>query len=144
MTDHTRPLWADLPAADAINALLDELRDLTDVEARAMDVAWSAVRGASGRGDARAAARRAAAWGASRRGAVLGVAWRDAWESAPGSTQYAAGDTALALGVADLVGQYGLTRAHLDTLTGPARVVPRLAEIIDVALAGSAPEAVTS
>ena len=138
MTDHDRPLWANLPHSNEINALLDELRDLTDVEARAMDVARSAVRGAARRGAARAAvwgaARRGAAWGASRRGAVLGAAWRDAWESAPGSAQYAAGDTALALVVADLVGQYGLTRDHLNVLTAPARTIPRLSVIIDRAL----------
>ena len=36
--------------------------------------------------------------------------------------------------VADLISQHGLTRDRLDTLTAPARVVPRLAEIVDRAL----------
>lgn len=141
MPDRTRPLWADLPHGDEITALLDELRDLTDVEVRAMGATWRAT------------------WLATRLAtpvAVWGAAWRAVRVAADGAgrgmvreavrdTALGAGrgdvdagaatrDTALALVVADLVGQYGLTRAHLDTLTGPARTVPRLAAIIDRAL----------
>ena len=131
MTDRTRPPWADLPHAAAITALLDELGDLTDAEAKAMAAARLATR----------AAAPVAEWGA---------AWRVMWTAADGARRGmtrvavrdtalaiagpAARDAALALVVADLVGQYGLTREHLDTLTGPARTIPRLAAIIDRAL----------
>ena len=124
MTDQTRPLWADLPHGDEISALLDELRDLTDAEVRAMSTAWGAVPEAAWRGAGRAA--EDVARGAARRGAPL--------DAAEGAAGRAAWDTALALVVADLVGQYGLTREHLDTLTAPARVIPRLAAIINRAL----------
>ena len=141
MTDRTRPPWADLPHAAAITALLDELGDLTDAEAKAMAAARLATR----------AAAPVAEWGA---------AWRVMWTAADGARRGmtrvavrdtalaiagpAARDAALALVVADLVGQHGLTRDHLDVLTAPARTIPRLAAIIDAALAGSTPEAVTS
>ena len=129
MTDHTRPLWADLPYGDEINALLDALLDLTDDEVEthpASTAAWYAPSGAAWdaawlvaldverpRPPRRRRRRRPAAWGTVR-DAVL--------------------DAVLALVVADLVGQHGLTREHLDILTARARVVPRLATIIDRAL----------
>lgn len=141
MTDHTRPLWADLPHGDEITALLDELRTLSLDEARDMITVWGDVQEAM----------QGAAWAAWR--AASGTARTTAWVAALNAAVdlprrdaawVAAGEATRALVVADLVGQYGLTREHLDVLTGPARVVPRLASIIDVALAGSAPEAVTS
>ena len=150
MPDHTRPLWADLPHGDAINALLDELRDLTDDEARAIDAAWNAAMdaaldaelddvldaalgapGAPGDPGDPWTAVMGAALGAGR-----GAPWSATSESAWGSAQYAAQDAARALVVADLVGQYGLTRDHLDTLAAPARTIPRLSAIIDRALPG--------
>ena len=122
MPDRTRPLWADLPHGDEITALLDELRTLSPDEARAIDTAWGAVPEAAWR------VAGSAAEGVARRSAARGVPL----------------DAVLALVVADLVGQHGLTRDHLDVLTAPARTIPRLASIIDAALAGSTPEAVTS
>ena len=122
MTDHTRPLWADLPHGDEITALLDELRTLSPDEARAIDTAWGAVPEAAWR------VAGSAAEGVARRSAARGVPL----------------DAVLALVVADLVGQHGLTSEHLCVLTAPARTIPRLAAIIDAALAGSTPEAVTS
>ena len=140
MPDRTRLLWSDLPHGDAISALLDELHTLTEGEARDMTAAqWGAWHSAmdAARGAARGT-QRGAPWdatmdatlGAVRAGAQRGAAWGAAWVA----KWEAAWDTALALVVADLVGQYGLTREHLDTLTGPARAVPRLATIIDRAL----------
>ena len=69
MTDHTRPLWADLPTGDEITALLDELRTLSPDEARAIDTAWGAVPEAAWRVAGSAAegvARRSAARGTRR------------------------------------------------------------------------------
>ena len=142
MTDHdrTRPLWADLPHGGAINALLDELRTLSPDEAEVLAASWWAaawgdawvdltgaeaealdvVRGAA-RADAWAAARFATAGAARASGARI-----SSWDAAMGA--------ALALVVADLVGRHGLTRERLDTLTAPARTIPRLAAIIDRAL----------
>ena len=112
MTDRTRPPWADLPHAAAITALLDELRTLSPDEARAIDTAWGAVPEAAWR------VAGSAAEGVARRSAARGVPL----------------DAVLALVVADLVGQHGLTSEHLYVLTAPARVVPRLSAIIDRAL----------
>ena len=147
MTDRTRPPWADLPHGDAIREFLDELRNLTPAEARAMEIAWDAGWDAALTA-ALAAAR--ASTGSSTRGAAWCTVWGSAWgavsgaamragriaarDAAGASVQAAVRDAARALVVADLVGQYGLTRGHLDTLTAPARTVPRLAKIIDRAL----------
>ena len=142
MTDHdrTRPLWANLPHGEEIGELLDELHTLSPDEAEVLAAAWWAaawgdgwvdltgaeaealvvVRGAA-RADAWAAARFATAGAARASGARI-----SSWDAAMGA--------ALALVVADLVGRHGLTRERLDTLTAPARVVPRLAAIIDRAL----------
>ena len=112
MTDRIRPPWDNLPHGEAIDALLDTLHDLTDAEVEAMSAAWFAAS--------------FAAWYAARDAA---------WDAALGATLVSARgtaqDAALALAVADLVGQHGLTREHLDVLTGPARTIPRLAKIID-------------
>ena len=139
MTDHTRPPWADLPHSGAIDALLDELHTLSRDEARDMGAAWGAGWESTGGVPWGAAwyAARDAAWDAGR-AAAMGATLRDAldavWGVAWGAAWYAVRDAALAIVVVDLVGQHGLTRDHLDTLTGPARVVPRLAKIIDRAL----------
>ena len=144
MTDHTRPQWGDLPHGGAIGELLDALRDLTDAEVTAMDTMWSVSRGATWE-DAMnaawdAAGARCAASDAARvavRVAVGDAAGRAAASRAARyAVRVAVGDAVLALVVADLVGQYGLTREHLDILTGSARAVPRLAKIIDRALPG--------
>ena len=145
MTDHdrTRPLWADLPHGDEISALLDELRTLSPDEARAMATARGAVVGEAWRAAGAAAVREA--WkaaldgaGGEARNAPGGVAWRTAletmWDATPIAAHTAARDAMLALVVADLVGQYGLTRDHLDILTAPARTIPRLSAVIDRAL----------
>ena len=128
MTDHTRPPWADLPHGDEISALLDELRTLSPDEVRAMCAAWSVELDAVW----------AAAWDAAR-DAALDTARIAAWDAVDRATarEFATGaarDAVRALVAADLVGEHGLTRDHLDTLTGPACVVPRLAAIIDRAL----------
>lgn len=136
MTDQTRPLWANLPHGDEISALLDELRTLSPDEARAVDVARSAARGAAWEDAMNAAwdaagarcAASDAAWYAGRSAAL-----RDLTDAEVEAMDTAL-DAARALVVADLVGQYGLTREHLDTLTAPARAVPRLSAIIDRAL----------
>ena len=140
MTEQTRPQWGDLPHGDEISALLDELRTLSPDEAEVLAAAWWAaawgdawvdltgaeaealdvVRGAA-RADAWAAARFATAGAARASGARI-----SSWDAAMGA--------ALALVVADLVGRHGLTREHLDTLTGPARTIPRLSAVIDRAL----------
>ena len=124
MTEHARPLWADLPHGEVISVLIDELHTLTDSEARDMATAWSATPEDEWH----------AAWFAAR-GAEL-VASRDAAGNAAAwaTVRDAEWDAVLALVVADLAGQRGLTREHLGVLTGPARAVPRLAEIINRAL----------
>ena len=140
MTDRTRPPWAGLPHGDAINALLDELRTLTEDEAEALSASWWAAAWGDGLGDltgaevkaldAAGGAGRADAWAAARfatAGAARASGARiSSWDAAMGA--------ALALVVANLAGQHDLTRDHLDVLTAPARTVPRLAKIIDRAL----------
>ena len=114
---------------------LAALRDLTDDEVKALTVAWGAARG--GAWDAALDTARIAAWDAADRAAMrdaVQVALRVAAQSVAPPGVAAAWYAALAVVVADLVGQYGLTREHLDTLTAPARAVPRLAKIIDRAL----------
>ena len=120
------------PQTAHVEAFISAIRDLTDAEAENINRAWYAERSDAWYDawyDARYAARYAA-WSAER-SAERSAAWYAAWYAA----RYAARDTAQALVVADLVGQYGLTREHLDTLVGPCRTVPRLAAIIDAALA---------
>ena len=132
MTDHTRPLWADLPHGNEIRELLNALRDLTDVEAHDMyaarDATWGVAgsaaldaAGGAGRADAWAAARFATAGAARASGARI-----SSWDAAMGA--------ALALVIADRAGLHDLTRDHLDVLAAPARTIPRLAKIIDRAL----------
>ena len=125
------------PGAEGVLAdYLAALRDLTDDEVKALDAAWDAARG--GAWDAVLDTARIAAWDAADRAAVRDVAQvalRVAARSVAGSAAWgAAWYAALAVVVADLVGQHGLTREHLDTLTAPARTIPRLAKIIEWAL----------
>ena len=119
------------PLEGALAEFLNALRDLTDDEVEALAAAYAAPR------DAAQVAAWCAAWDAAR-SAAPDAAWRAAWDAMWGAALNAARaavrDAALALVVADLVGQHGLTREHLDVLAGPARVVPRLATIIDRAL----------
>ena len=125
------------PGAEGVLAdYLAALRDLTDDEVKALAVAWGAARGRGAR-DAALDTARNAAWDAADRAAMrdaVQVALRVAAQSVAPPGVAAAWYAALAVVVADLVGQYGLTREHLDTLTAPARAVPRLAKIIDRAL----------
>lgn len=66
------------------------------------------------------------AWSTEWEG-LRGAAWSAEWD--------AAWDAVYALAVADRAGHHGLTRERLDALVGPCRTVPRLAAIIDAALA---------
>ena len=119
------------PQGEVLVEFLDALRDLTDVEAEAMGALWGAGWSAA------VGAGRSAAMGAGRSAAMVAApdaALRSAWGTTWAAAWVAGCAAALALVVADLVGQHGLTRDHLDTLTGPARAVPRLAAIIDRAL----------
>ena len=132
MTDRTRPPWANLPHGDEISALLDALRDLTGAEVEALDATPTIIRGTA----------RVAAWFAAM-GAGRTATWTAAWTAGRGvawfaeypAARSATQDAALALVAADLVGQYGLTRYHLNTLAAPARTIPRLSSIIDAVLA---------
>ena len=112
------------PQGGVLVEFLDALGDLTEGEVKAMVVtrnaAWDAPWAAWDAARDAAHATRNAAWGATR--------------AAADAAHVAAQDAAMALVVADLVGQHNLTREHLDTLTGPARTIPRLAKIIDRAL----------
>ena len=119
------------PQGEVLVEFLDALRDLTDVEAEAMGAPWGAGWSAA------MGAEWSAAMGAGRSAAMVAApdaALRSAWGATLGAGRGAARDAALALVVADLVGRYGLTREHLDILTGPALTIPRLSAIIDRAL----------
>ena len=137
------------PQTAHVEAFLVAVRGLTEAESESIAAARKSAWGAAW------AAARKSAWGAAwaaARVAAWDAAWYAASAAARDAARYAAWDAplvaarnaALALVVADLVGQYGLTRAHLDTLVAPCRTVPRLAKIIDAALADSVPEAVAS
>ena len=137
--DHTRPLWGGLPHGDEINALLDALRDLTGAEVKTLAAAWVAALDATS--DAPWNAAWGAAWDATLdatldavRAAALDAARAATLDAGRVAVRGAAQGGALALVVADLVGRHGLTRDHLDILTGPARTIPRLSTIIDRAL----------
>ena len=138
--DRTRPLWADLPHAAAISALLEELRTLSPDEAEALSASWWAAAWGDGLGDLTDAEAEAlvVARGAARADAWAAARFATAGAVRASGARISAGDAAmgaaLALVIADLVGQYGLTREHLYVLTAPARVVPRLASVIDRAL----------
>ena len=111
------------PQGEHVAALIERASHLTGDEARKLNAAWDAARGAA-RGaawDAARGAARGAAWDAAR-GAAWDAAWgaardagwdaaRDAgWDAAWG----AARDAAAALMVRDLI-----STAHYDTLTRP-------------------------
>ena len=112
------------PQGEALADYLDALRDLTDAEVEAMDATRNASRTNTW-----------VAWDAARDVAYTtrNAAWIAAW-AVSHAVHAAIQDAALAVVVADLVGQHGLTREHLDTLTAPARTIPRLAKIIEWAL----------
>lgn len=106
------PQWRE------IVALVRRAATLTDAEARALDAARNA---------ARVAARNAARNAARVAGESSGAAWDAAWDAARNAAQAAAWDAAGALAARDLIGQYGFTREHYDTLTGPwARVIGKV------------------
>ena len=109
------------PQHEQIVALIERTRTLTREEAVALgvarDAAWT---------DAWTDAW-AAAWDAA-----WDAAWTDAQEAAWDAAREAAdwdadrravGDTACALVVRDLIGQYGFTQDHYDLLTGAWRTV---------------------
>lgn len=111
-------------------ALIRAAADLTEDQARQAATAWAAAWAAS-RAAAGAIAWKAA-WDAAR-AAAGAVSAADAWAAA-GATAWAAartvagapagaaaGGAAEALVVRHLIGHYGLTQAHYDTLTRPLR-----------------------
>jgi hypothetical protein len=110
------------PQTDRIEALLAAVRKMTPAEI-------TAVRDAE----------KAAVWdavSAAARGAALGAAWYAAWVAMRRRSRRPAwgpvwGATA-ALVVLDLVGQYGLTRKHIDALAAPIMtVMPELAPLFE-------------
>jgi hypothetical protein len=128
------------PQADRIEALLTAVRELTP--ARIQDfcppawptAAWGAARSAAWHAACRA--ERPAEWHAAWAAAFpashampLFMLWPEVWD--------AARDAVAALAVLDLVGQYDLTRGHIDVLTAPLlEVMPGLAylfEPVDIA-----------
>jgi hypothetical protein len=128
------PAWQALgPNGDAVAALIERCKTLTNDEAKrldaARDAAWDAARNAA-RGAARNAARNAArdaartaarnaawdaAWGTARN-AAWNAAWDAAWNAAWGTARNAAWDAALALIVKDLI-----TPEQFEILYGPWR-----------------------
>jgi hypothetical protein len=106
------------PQTDRIETLLAAVREMTPA---AWAAAWAAV----------GAAERDAAWvavWAAERDAERVAEWRDAvWSVTRDAMRPAAmpvaHDPAAALVVLDLVGQYGLTREHVDTLAAPILTV---------------------
>ena len=138
------PMLALGPQGPALVAMLERCKHLTAAEASDLHAARGAARGAAW-GAAWGAAR-CAAWGAARgaawdaaRGAARGAAWGAAWgaaryaargaardaarDAARGAAWGAARDAARGAVVRDLIGQYGFTQEHYDTLTGPWRKV---------------------
>ena len=116
------------PQGEVLVEFLDALGDLTEGEVKAMVATRNASRTNTW-----------VAWDAARDVAYTtrNAAWIAAWavsHAVHADIRGAARDAVRALVVADLVGQHNLTREHLDTLTAPARTVPRLAAIIDRAL----------
>jgi hypothetical protein len=102
------------PQWEAIVALVRRAATLTADEASCLVAARDAA-GNAARDTARDAARAAAGYTAR---AAAGYAARAAAGDAAG---YAAAAAAWALVVRDLIGQYGFTQQHYDTLTGPWR-----------------------
>jgi hypothetical protein len=115
------------PQTPRIETLLAAVREMTPAEwVAAWAAAWAAELSV-----ARVAERAAAldaAWDAGRV-AERAAGWRDAvWDAG----RYAAGDAAAALVVLDLVGQYGLTRKHIDVLAAPIlSVLPELTPLFE-------------
>jgi hypothetical protein len=115
------------PQTDRIETLLAAVREMTPAEwVAAWAAAWAAELSV-----ARVAERAVAldaAWDAGRV-AERAAGWRAAvWDAG----RYAAGDAAAALVVLDLVGQYGLTRKHIDALAAPIlEVMPHLAYLFE-------------
>ena len=112
------------PQGGVLVEFLDALGDLTEGEVKAMVATRNASRTNTW-----------VAWDAARDVAYTtrNAAWIAAW-AAWIAAHAAIRDAVLALVVADLVGQHGLTIDHLQTLVAPARTIPRLAKIIDRAL----------
>jgi hypothetical protein len=122
------------PQTDRVEALLAAVRELTP--ARIQDfyplawptAAWGAARSAAWHA---VCAERPAEWHAAWAAAFpephampLFMAWPAVWD--------AARDAVAALVVLDLVGQYDLTRGHIDVLTAPLlEVMPELAHLFE-------------
>jgi hypothetical protein len=122
------------PQTDRIETLLAAVREMTPGEVVAVRVAvWTARRAAAGD----------AAWTAARtavRDAVRGALWSDALCAAGNATLGterrgawdSAWDAVAALVVLDLVGQYGLTRKHIDALAAPIlSALPHLGHLFE-------------
>lgn len=111
------------PQGEAVAAVIDRAARLTLHEVHALSAAWYAARDAAGdaawdaAGDAARAAARAA------RAAARDAAWAAAGDAAGDAAGATAREAALALVVADLVGQRGLTQQHIDLLLAPWRAV---------------------
>ena len=105
------------PQWQAIRDLIRRAATLTDEEAKALDAARDAARGASWRAACGAAwdAAQDAAWAAARDASSRDAARDAAWDAAWG----AARDAAVALVVRDLIGQHGFTADHYRALTRP-------------------------
>jgi len=108
-------------ARDAVwDAVWDAARDAVWDAARgaardaARSAAWSAV------WDAARDAARDAVWDAAR-DAVWDAVWDAAWDAAWGAARDAARDAVWGAVTRDLIGQYGYTQDHYDTLTRPWR-----------------------
>ena len=129
------------PQSAYVEAFISAMRDLTAVEVgeviAARTLEWDAERY-----DARDVALFAAR-DAGRDGVWEGslvAAWHatvaGGWGDSPGDVWCAGWVPAVqALVVLDLVGWRGLTWEHIDVLVGPCRVVPRLAGVIEAAIA---------
>ena len=120
LADTFGPQWPQ------IVALVRRAATLTPEECQQLSAAWvfaweSAVAAFDAARDTVVAAARAAQWAAVGE-AAWAAAWDDEWEYA-GESAGAARDTARALAVRHLIGSYGFTQAHYDTLTGPWRTV---------------------
>ena len=128
--------WSRLPYGDAIDRVLDQMVDMDQATATrlaasryaalaaARAVVWDAARAVA------LAAARAVVWDAAQaaasdaaQAAVWDAARDAAWDAAQAAVwdaaRDAAWDAAWALVVANLVGQHGLTRDHVETLLAP-------------------------
>lgn len=98
------------PQGEQIVALIERRRSLTSRQIDLLNAAWNATWNAAWD----------AAWDAARETA-RDTAWDTTWDAAGDAAGCPGGPSAGALVVRDLIGQYGFTQEHYDTLTGPWR-----------------------